>query len=208
VNASIRSPRAKDGLAEILGRFDPDQNIDAWAKCGEKLPSLHRHFQFQFVSVGSTLAQKIGDMAIALRNNGVPDDLTAALGSFNIYAAIGFAHFPRPGVAEISGIYVYVKDSFDFTDLKVQTSQYLGHWSKNGVIVVPYNGAAAALGKAAFYISYPVALGNPKVAGNVYYPIHNQDFRRWAIKYGRGGDFIIYSDYKFVPLFPPIKVYL
>jgi Family of unknown function (DUF6402) len=208
VNTLIRSSRAISALAKILRRFDSHQSIDAWAKCGEKLPNLHRHFQFQLVRVGSTFSQKIGDMVRAARNHGVPDDLTGALGSFNIYAAIGFVHFTRPGVAEVSGIYVYIKDSFDFTDLSPEVSQYLGHWSKNGVIVVPYNAAAAAFGREEFYVSFPVALGDPRVAGNVYYPVHNSDFRQWARKHGRGGDFIVYSDYKFIPLSPPIKVYL
>jgi hypothetical protein len=141
------------------------------------------------------------------RNNGVPDDLAGALGSFVIYAAIGYAHFRRANEAEISGVYVYIKDSYDFTDSPGDVSQYLGHWSKNGVIIVPYNGAAAALNEPALYSEYPVAVGNSKVAGNVYYPVQNNDFRQWAIKHQRGGDFIVYTDYRFVPINPPITVH-
>ncbi|WP_143037231.1 DUF6402 family protein [Paraburkholderia tuberum] len=111
-------------------------------------------------------------------------------------------------VAEISGIYVYIKDSYDFTDKPGEASQYLGHWSKNGVIVLAYNGAMSYLNEPRLYFSYPVALGNPKVRGNVYYPLHNKDFREWAIKHQRGGDFLIYSDRKIVRIDPPIKVYL
>ncbi|MGF6874671.1 hypothetical protein OKW35_004143 [Paraburkholderia sp. MM5477-R1] len=51
----------------------------------------------------------------------------------------------RTRVAEISGIYVYIKDSYDFTDKPGEASQYLGHWSKNGVIVLAYNGAMSYL---------------------------------------------------------------
>jgi hypothetical protein len=58
------------------------------------------------------------------------------------------------------------------------------------------------------YIDESVALGNPVIKGNVYYPIHNSDFRRWAIKHQRGGDFVVYSDRRFIPVAPPVKVYL
>jgi hypothetical protein len=58
------------------------------------------------------------------------------------------------------------------------------------------------------YINAPVSTGNPSVKGKVYYPIHNSDFRQWAIKHRRGGDFIIFSDRRFVPIFPTIKIYL
>lgn len=147
-------------------------------------------------------------MLTTQRNKGVPDDLVGALGSFNIYAAIGYANFKNRNEVRISGLYVYVKDSYDFTDLSGDVSQYLGHWSKNGVIVVPYNAAAAALNESALYTEYPVTVGNSRVAGNVYYPVQNSDFREWALKHQRGGDFIVYSDYRFVPLTPPLTVYL
>jgi hypothetical protein len=208
ISTAIRSPRANEALARILRHYSAHPNINTWTACGEKLPSLHRHFQFTFANVGSTFAQKIGEMLIAAQNNNVPDDLAGALGSFNLYAAIGYAHFRSATEVDISGIYVYIKDSFDFTDSEGDVSQYLGHWSKNGLVVVPYNGAAAALNKPALYTEYPVAVGDPRVAGNVYYPVQNKDFRQWAIKHQRGGDFIVYSDYRFVPVSPPIKVYL
>lgn len=46
------------------------------------------------------------------------------------------------------------------------------------------------------------------VKGNVYYPVHNKDFRQWAMKYQRGGDFIIFSDRKRVRLRQPIRIKL
>ncbi|MCC8404137.1 DUF6402 family protein [Paraburkholderia sp. MMS20-SJTN17] len=208
INTGARSPRAYQALQRILRRYVGRVSVNTWTACGEKLPSLHRHFQFTFANVGSTFAQKIGELLIAAQNKNVPDDLVGVLGSFNIYAAIAYATFRRMDEVEISGIYVYIKDSYDFTDKAGEVSQYLGHWSKNGVVVVPYNGAAAALNNPALYIEYPVAVGNAQVAGNVYYPVQNKDFRQWALKHQRGGDFIVYSDYRFVPLNPPMTVYL
>ncbi|WP_423383697.1 DUF6402 family protein [Burkholderia sp. LMG 32019] len=108
--------------------------------------------------------------------------------------------------AEVSGIYVYIKDSYDFTDGAGEMSQYLGHWSKDGIIVLEYDAFVAYLNRPELYHAYPVTMGDPSVRGNVYYPIHNKDFRDWALKYQRGGDFIVFSDYRFVPIYPPMKV--
>ncbi|WP_221624068.1 DUF6402 family protein [Burkholderia sp. Bp8998] len=43
---------------------------------------------------------------------------------------------------------------------------------------------------------------------NIYYPVRNSDFREWQKKHKRGGDFIIFSDKKFVRLDKPIRVFL
>jgi hypothetical protein len=208
INTAIRSPQAYGILQKKLRLYVGHSTIDTWPLCDKSLRALHRYFQFTYANVGSTLAQKIDEFLITENNQGVPDDLTGALGSFNIYAAIGYATFVNQKTVEISGVYVYIKDSYDFTDEPGDVSQYLGHWSKNGVILVPYNAAAAALNKPALYTSYPVAVGNSRVAGNVYYPVQNADFRQWAIKHQRGGDFIVYSDKRWVPVFPPIRVEL
>ncbi|WP_235590024.1 DUF6402 family protein, partial [Burkholderia cenocepacia] len=88
-------------------------------------------------------------------------------------------------------------------------ADYLGHWSSDGVIVVPYSAAAAFLNSEHVpYVKYAVARGNPFIKGNVYYPVENIDFRRWSEMHGRGGDFIIYSDKKYIPISPFIKIRL
>jgi hypothetical protein len=153
---------------------------------------------------------------------GAPDDLTGALGSFNFYAAIGHGRLSRDvnsrkTTAEVTGIWVYVKDNYTFTDNEQDDrSQYLGHWSRDGVIVMPLD-AAAAISSYIPYIETPITLpyidasvtiGNPVIKGNVYYPVHNSDFRQWAIKHQQGGDFVVFSDRRFVPVAPPVKVYL
>ncbi|MCC8393622.1 DUF6402 family protein [Paraburkholderia sp. MMS20-SJTR3] len=212
INTAIYTLPAQDVLKRILKPFKASALLDAWQICGMKQENLHDHFQFQYVTVGSSLSQKLGELVGAqFRNNGVPDDLTGSLGAFNIYASIAHVMIHREGngtVAEVSAIYIYVKDSYDFTDKAGEVSQYLGHWGQNGVIVLAYNGAMSHINKPKLYFSYPVAMGNPKVKGNVYYPIHNKDFREWAIRHKRGGDFVIYSDRKLVRIDPPLKVYL
>lgn len=184
-------------LQAILRPYkDRYSRINTWTLSKQNVSALHRDFQFQRVSVGSTITQKIGEFIESeINNNGIPDDLTGALGAFGIYAAPNVVMFSADGrSAEIKSVYVYVKDSYDFTDKPGDISQYLGHWSSKGVIVVPYSGLAAEMNVPGLYLQYPVARGNMRVKGNVYYPVHNKDFRQWAIKHQRGGDFIVFSD--------------
>ena len=214
VNEGIRSPRAIEALARMLVTYK-NQVVDLFTGdiCKNNPVTLHRNFQFQRVAVDGTFGQKI-DLLLSTKweRNGVPDDLTGALGAFVIYAALGHAEFSwdverRQTVVEVTGIWVYVKDNYTFTDKPGERSQYLGHWSHRGVIVVPLD-TFAAQSRYVPYVKSAVTLGNPAMKGNVYYPVHNADFRQWAIQHQRGGDFIIYSDCRYVPVNPRIKIYL
>lgn len=207
----IYRPAALDQLRERIRLFrDTGASFDPWALCKNNMSTLHRHFHFQFAGVGNTLSQKIGEfMDSQFRNDGVPDDLTGALGAFNLYVAPADVRIGVPGnETVVSSVYVYVKDSYDFADKPDDVSQYLGHWSSNGVIVVPYNGLVGQLNAPSLYLPYPVTRGDMRVKGNVYYPVHNKDFRQWAMKHQRGGDFIIFSDRKRVRLRQPIRIKL
>jgi hypothetical protein len=224
VKEAIRAPKAIKALHDIVARYQ-DQVTDIFASdiCKKDPISLHRHFQFQRAGVDGTFGQKINLLLTDnLERGGAPDDLTGALGSFNFYAAIGHARLSRDvnsrkTTAEVTGIWVYVKDNYTFTDNEQDDrSQYLGHWSRDGVIVMPLD-AAAAISSYIPYIETPITLpyidasvtiGNPVIKGNVYYPVHNSDFRQWAIKHQQGGDFVVFSDRRFVPVAPPVKVYL
>jgi len=143
LNEIIRSPKSRDELyKQLLPYKDGPPRLYTEDICGNNLRELHRRFQFQYAKVDGTFGQKIETLLDArLRNNGAPDDLSGALGSFNIYAALGSARFwwdveSRRTTAEVTGVWVYVKDNYTFTDKPGEPSQYLGHWSSNGVIVV------------------------------------------------------------------------
>ncbi|MCC8393513.1 DUF6402 family protein [Paraburkholderia sp. MMS20-SJTR3] len=215
---AIRSDNARRALRDVLIPYKDGGDLFTTNICGSDPERLHTLFQFQRAEVDGTLAEKIGLQLTAANNNyGVPDDLTAALGSFVFYAAVGHVRFSsdivngvrrsNARIAEVTGIWVYVKDAYTFTDKHGQRSQYLGHWSSSGVIVIPLDGIAAT----STYIPYvdsPVTIGDPVIAGKVHYPIHNSDFRQWQIRHQRGGDFVIFTDRRFVPLVPPITLYL
>lgn len=171
VNEAIRSPKSRDGLYKILIPYkDCATRLYTDDICGDDLREMHRRFQFQYSRVDGTFEQKIRTQLDArLRTNGVPDDLSGALGSFNIYAALGSVRFSwdvnsRKTTAEVTGVWVYVKDNYTFTDKFGELSQYLGHWSTSDVIVVPYNAAATFLNSEYIpYVKYAVARGNPLI---------------------------------------------
>lgn len=76
-------------------------------------------------------------------------DLSATLGNFLIYAAIGrvevtnekFFKYEKQSheycidsAAKLTHIYIYIKDNYSFNDDDPSKSQYLGHWNKAGMI--------------------------------------------------------------------------
>jgi len=218
INNAIRSDAALKELSKKLREYKGEVvDLDAANICEGDIVKLHRHFHFQHEKIDSTFAQRIMTALKNTEDRFAPDDLSGALGSFVFYAAIGYVSFKWNGrrkEAEVHGIWVYVKDNFTFTDGHGDRSQYLGHWSRDGVIVVPYDYVAATSryiphiksSVTVPYVNAPVSIGDPLIKGNVYHPIHNSDFRQWAIKHRRGGDFIVYSDRRYIPIFPPIKV--
>ncbi|MDR5740306.1 DUF6402 family protein [Caballeronia sp. LZ016] len=221
----LASPRALDGLQSILAPFSAaDRCFNTLALCNGSLIETHKRFQYQYRSVESSFNQKIRQFAnreYAFR--GVPDDLTGALGSFNIYAAPSDVRFNWNGTeASISSVVVYVRDNYTFTDKAGDDSQYLGHWNRDRIIVVPYNIAMSTLswhlpgvGELqppdevnfnSLWAKAAVAVADPRKRGNVYYPVYNSSYRDWQRTHKRGGDFVIFTDYETIRLNPPLAV--
>jgi hypothetical protein len=218
VQTAIRSEPARLELIKKLVLLKDVGNISTTDLAKSDPLRLHTLYQFQRVAVDGSMAEQIRNQLVSEATNwGVPDDLTAALGSFVYYAAIGHVRFIsdiKSGVrmsdtklAEVLGVWVYVKDDFTFTDKPGDRSQYLGHWGSDGVIVMPLNGVAA---KSSYipYVESPVVIGRKTIKGDIYYPVHNSDFRKWQVKHNRGGDFVIFTDRRYVPLNPPITMYV
>ncbi len=78
-----------------------------------------------------------------------PTEVTAALGNFALYAAVGrfeiqgeryFNYKKTPyeycmdAEAILTHVYIYIKDNYSFNDEDPSKSQYLGHWNKAGMI--------------------------------------------------------------------------
>jgi hypothetical protein len=215
-NAVIQSPAARNELEKILRRClaaGCKYRLNAWEEVNHDIQELHRQFQFQNIGVDTSP----GDKAMLLvRTNtsgtGVPDDLAGALGGFALYAAIERAQLdwvtPKKVKVIVTHINLYMKDVYSFYDRSDQkASQYLGHWNRNGVRLVPADLAVSLL-NTNDWLDYPVATNWPWQTTNVYYPIHNKNFLDWQKKYQQGGDILLFSDTKTIQLKPTIAMEL
>ncbi|MWL86334.1 DUF6402 family protein [Cupriavidus sp. SW-Y-13] len=206
--------------------------IDTLADCQGDLQKLHADFQFQYIGVGMSDAM-VG--APVSRNRWLSigmTDVSAALGKFNFYATVGKANvvlsrtLPNPSSkvecfqrkAIITDVLLYMRDSYSFHD-KGPASQYLGHWNKRGMILLPAAAVAHFMaeslgGRSEFFgrmevddmALLPVTVKDRLEPENVYYPIRNRDFRAWQAKHRRGGDFLIYSDLGSIRLKEPLHI--
>lgn len=119
-------------------------DIDSWKLSNGDIQTLHKDYQFQLI--------KVTDLE-TLDENAGPTDLTASLGNFFYMAAVAKAKVhsekyydysaPSPRFCcrsrvEVTQIYVYARDSYSFVDKPGgSASQYLGHWNRYGMILVP-----------------------------------------------------------------------
>ncbi len=208
--------------------------------CQGDWQTMHKLFQFQLESVSmlDTLTDTLG-----------MTDVTAAIANFYFYAAVAQASITSrnynvyntptgtqrcsKSTVQVTHIWVYAKDSYSFHD-SGQSSQYLGHWNKSGVIVLPV-AVAASVGmkkisdevrgddyplpvkqvltwlnnqRMEFWNNevarFPVDIGTKMAEADVYYPLHNRDYRQWRKSKKRGGDFLIMTEPKLVRLDQPI----
>lgn len=194
-------------IKAILLRHKDVFNISSAKICGDDLQKIHRKFQFQYARVEGTLSQKLEQyLTMEVTNFGIPDELTMILGSFNLYAAIAHANCRQDIdgriLATVTHIYVYAKDGFTFTDA-TEVSQYLGHWNRRGVAIVPLKQVSVMVKGGINWLDYPVVDG-----AGVLYPIKNSDFREWQLLNSQGGDYMIYTDKLSMRLAMPIRLYL
>lgn len=250
VNREIYSDNAIKALKANVHRFVSKQfmdqsvafsgEINSWRLSNGDIQTLHKDYQFQRI--------RVTDLETLDENAGATD-LTASLGNFFYMAAVANAKIysekyydytgPSPRYCcrsrvEVTQIYVYARDSYSFADKPGGTaSQYLGHWNRYGMIVVPAAAVADILNNGVGERGGSLQWGNrpdtppmPYIYDNgfkkpvdiinglfkqslrkqdVYYPIYNSDYNAWRERYGRGGDFVIYSDIKKIVLPKPIQ---
>jgi len=204
----LNTPAAKNKIRLVLQPYQRQEDILTMVRCGNDVQKLHREFQFQYAPMGSALSDQFSSiMSASLFNKGVPDDLVGALGSLNLYAAVSYAKFDHKyNSALVTHISVYAKDHYTFTDKPGEASQYLGHWNRKHVALVPVHYAAQLANIN--WIDYPISQGDMTLKDNFLYPVLSKDFRAWQLLHQQGGDFIIYSDRIGVRLESPIRVSL
>ncbi|MBI3898187.1 MAG: hypothetical protein HY308_07805 [Gammaproteobacteria bacterium] len=94
---------------------------------------------------------------------------------------------PRRNRIAIDAVGVYLRDTYDFNDDATDLiSQPLGYWGFQGV-------ARGVQLRWDIEIEEKYANKEDEPAERLY-AVQNDDFRSYQDKYGRGGDFVIYSD--------------
>lgn len=133
----------------------------------------------------------------------------------DMYGAIGtgtmkIAVVGKTKVSDLTGrdnfviekIGLYIRDTYDFTDdpkwKNHGLSEPLGVWSRNRCLTKE---ESAEFFLSRTRVTIPLAMNNLKFKGFV--PVANKDFRRWQDAHNSGGDFIVYSDVKWIE--PPVQ---
>ncbi len=133
ISRQIRSAFVDQGLADL--------SFDTTAFLNNRR-QFHVDWQFQFQNIPTS----------ATLDGLLLTDLTAALGNFNLYTAVGrvtvstekyFQYnnakktktYCIDATATITHVYAYVKDNYSFNDKNNGNSQYLGHWNKTDMIL-------------------------------------------------------------------------
>lgn len=145
----LRTPAALSLIAKKLNKLPTGtREIAAYRETDRQ--KRHELFQFQTVDVDVESLEKYVLYAEA-KERGHPDDLAGALGGFAFYAAIhagDIEHFHGKRVATIKHVDFYMKNPYSFfDDPEDGGTQYLGHWSKDGVLLSMESFGASRTGK-------------------------------------------------------------
>lgn len=206
----LTTGRAEAQLVKVIYPYRGHRHLNAIELTGGDIFKLHNNFQFQLFPVDTTALEKANQFFGAILHHSKPDDLAGALGGFAMYAAVAEAWF-KPALlggidVEVTKVAIYVKNPYSFyDDAKEGGSQYLGHWNRDGICLVPegYVAQRANWGSWSNYIIQPEG-----PYGRTFWPVHNSDFRRWQNAHDSGGDMVVFSDYRVVKLGPSIKFWV
>lgn len=232
----VDNTKAVDALWNKLKHFadrEPGFSgvLDTLQHSGNDLQDWHAAFQFQRADIEMADGLKpatLGNLGAFLQNF-LMSDVSASLGRFSFYATAARVKFVvrtynkyntpngtqhcRRTQAEVTHVSLYAKDSYSFND-ESAASQYLGHWNKTGVVMVPSAAAAHFASASNKHVKveagnettppFPVDLIGKLLGKDIYYPVRNRDFVQWRALKKRGGDFLIFSDRKLVKLDKPI----
>lgn len=147
---------------------------------------FHEKWQFQVIPVDIAVHQQ------AARYMAGSDDLWAAFGGFSLYAALGDVtlYSPSKGWCAITldNFVCYAIDTYEF----IGDNQYLGHWNKNDIKVVP----AAVVNDSTNNVSPPVirkSSAELKKLYELYFCVRNEHFNQYRKMFGKGGDMLVWT---------------
>jgi len=121
------------------------------------------------------------------------DDMYGALGKATYKIAVAGRSKPSPSgidLFEIDKLGIYVRDTYDFND-DGKLSEPLGISNKEPCL--------SKADMAAYMAMAPVQIARTYQG---FVPVFNRDFRRWQQVHNSGGDFVVFSDVKWIT--PPV----
>ncbi|WP_237181754.1 DUF6402 family protein [Paraburkholderia tropica] len=203
-NSNYLSTNTRESLVSGVYPYRHRQRINTLDLVGGNIHALHNNFQFQYVKVDTSALDKAAQFFGAMLRHGKPDDLAGALGGFAMYAAIAEATFTPLFIGgievSITKVAIYVKNPYSFFDDPGEGGpQYLGHWNKDGICLVP-EGFVAQKANWGSWSNYIIRPEGPH--GRTFWPVHNSDFRRWQDAHNAGGDMVLFSDCRVVKIDP------
>jgi len=122
------------------------------------------------------------------------DDVYGALGGFAIkLAATKISTVVRQGAQSsihIDEIGMYLRDTYDFNNDNQGEDQFLGYWNYDNVLS----------SKAATFAGVSVSAKTLYWIGGEYFRVTNNSYNEWREKCGKGGDFLIFSQVRKLPV--------
>lgn len=122
---------------------------------------------------------------------GALDGFYAAIGTGSIKIAVSGIATPGTGTAKgrirlsIDEVGLYLRDTYDFNE-----NQMLGQWGPGGVGRVGVLAPSIPIAKD----DVTTVFGWTPAEQQALFSVNNSDFFRYRTRFGRGGDFVVFSD--------------
>jgi hypothetical protein len=197
ITTKLNSPAIKDAIISKIKKngFLKIENFTSTPKSfstsTSDLTAFHSAWQIQRNQIDVSKSEKLSRYREGI------DDLTAACAGFTMYLAIkNFTLVKNNDMARctIDEIAVYTIDDFDFND----DTQYLGHWNKDDVHIIPAVQLASMSGVEMQH-PFQVKPGNLTLQG-AFFSIFNHQYNQYRKKYNKGGDMFVFSPIKIIPI--------
>lgn len=119
------------------------------------------------------------------------DGFYAAIGTGSIKIAVSGLAQPGAGAKKgrmrlsIDEVGLYLRDTYEFNQ-----DQMLGQWGRRGVERIGVLAPSIPIAQD----DVTTVLGWTPAEGQAYFNVNNSDFVRYRKRFGRGGDFVVFSD--------------
>lgn len=204
---ALRFARAAAANARLITTWSNAQRLPASSRqielqlrrsIGEHRTDTSKSFRFGNLGLPVTEVNRncaINVEVISSNWYGGVDDLYAALGNALVKVAVSGV-VEREGSAwqvTIDQLATFIRDTYDFIG-----DQSLGSWGPKG-----FSRAAVLAPNIEIEPSKPEGFFTE---GALYFLVSNDSFNRYRARFGRGGDFVVFSDLRHVRLARPVVV--